>query len=75
MSHSRRDFVLDMGFIDHLKIQLVITLTYSATVNFHTLQISRAHATSFPARSVFTSGCMIPSPIMAIPPRQCASPL
>jgi hypothetical protein len=34
-------------FIDHFKTGLVITLNYCATVDFHTLQITKAHVTSF----------------------------
>jgi hypothetical protein len=59
MSDYRRDFGLDIEFIDHFNTQLVITLNYSAIANVHTLQITRAHAKPFPARSVFTSSCLV----------------
>jgi hypothetical protein len=52
-------FWLDIGFIDHFKTQLVITLNYSAIANFHNLQITSAHANSFPACSVFTRRFLI----------------
>jgi hypothetical protein len=52
MSDSRRGFVLDIGFVDHFNIELVITL-------LHTLQITSAHAKSFPASSVLTSSCLV----------------
>jgi hypothetical protein len=54
---------------------LVITLNYSAIANFHTLQITTAHAKSFPACSVFTSSCLVMAPTMAIPLLPCSSPL
>jgi hypothetical protein len=54
---SGRDFGFDIGFIDHFNTQLVITLNYSAIANFHTLQITRAHAKSSPACSNITSSC------------------
>jgi hypothetical protein len=47
MSDSRRGFGLDIGFIDHLNTQLVITLIYRALANLHTLQITRAHSKFF----------------------------
>jgi hypothetical protein len=56
---SRRGFGLVIGFIEHFKTQLVITLNFSAIADFHTLQITSAHAKSFPARSVFTSSCLV----------------
>jgi hypothetical protein len=49
-SDSQLGFVLDIGFINHL--QVVTTNNYITIANFHTLQITRAHAKSFPARSV-----------------------
>jgi hypothetical protein len=54
MSDSRRGFGLDIGFIGRFNTPLAITLNYSAIVNFQTLQITTAHAKSFPACSVFT---------------------
>jgi hypothetical protein len=62
MSESRRGFGLDIGFIDHFNIQLVITLNYGAIPNFHTLLITRAYAKSFPARGIFTSSCLVTAP-------------
>jgi hypothetical protein len=56
MCKCKRGYELDIGFIDHFKTQLVITLIYSAIANFHTLQ---NHAKSFPARNVFTSNCLV----------------
>jgi hypothetical protein len=46
-SDYRRGFGLDNGFIDHFNTQLVITPNYSAIADFHTLQVTRAHAKSF----------------------------
>jgi hypothetical protein len=40
-------------------IHLGTTSNYSAIANYHTLQITNAHAKSFPARSVFTSSCLV----------------
>jgi hypothetical protein len=51
MSDYRRGFGLDIGFIDHL--QVVTTNNYDIVADFHTLQITTAHAKSFPACSVF----------------------
>jgi hypothetical protein len=59
MNDSQWDIGLDIGFIGHFNIQLVITLDYSTIANFHTLQITRAHAKYFPACSVFTSNCLV----------------
>jgi hypothetical protein len=36
-------FGLDIGFIDHFNIQLVITLNYSTIADLHTLQITVTH--------------------------------
>jgi hypothetical protein len=52
-------FVLDIGFVDHFNTQFVSTLNYSTITNFHILQITAAHAKSFPACSVFTSSCLV----------------
>jgi hypothetical protein len=41
MSDSRRDFVRDVLFIDHL--QIVNTSNYSFITNYHNLQITKAH--------------------------------
>jgi hypothetical protein len=54
---------LDIGFIDHFNTHLVITRDYSAIANFHTLQFTRAHAKSFPLRSVFTSNFLVTASI------------
>jgi hypothetical protein len=40
MSESQRGFGLDIGFIDHFNPQLVITLSYRAIADLHTLQIT-----------------------------------
>jgi hypothetical protein len=42
-----RGFGLEIGFIDHVNTQLVITLNYNAIANFRTLQITTAHAKPF----------------------------
>jgi hypothetical protein len=52
-------WILDFRFLDHFNTQLVITLNYSAIANFHNLQITRAHAKSFPACNVFASSCLV----------------
>jgi hypothetical protein len=64
---------LEIGFIDHFSIRLVSTLNYSAIADFHTLQITTAHAKSFPAWSVFTSSCLVTAPTMAISLLPCSS--
>jgi hypothetical protein len=51
---SRRGFGLDIRFTDHLNTRLVTTLNYSLIADLHTLQITTAHAKSFPACRVFT---------------------
>jgi hypothetical protein len=61
MSDSRQGFGLDIRFTDHFNTQLVITFNYSVIANLRTLKITRAHANSFPSRSVFTSGCLVPA--------------
>jgi hypothetical protein len=50
---------LDIGFFGHFTTQLIITLDYSAFANLHTLQFTKAHAKSFPTRSVFTSSFLV----------------
>jgi hypothetical protein len=45
---------LGTGFIGHFNTRLVKTLNYSAIADLHTLQITTAHAKSFPVCSVFT---------------------
>jgi hypothetical protein len=37
INESRRGFGLDIGFIDYINTQLVITLNYNAIASFHTL--------------------------------------
>jgi hypothetical protein len=56
MCDYRRGFGLDTEVIDHFNTQLVITLNYIAIADFHTLP---NHTKSFPARSVFTSSCLV----------------
>jgi hypothetical protein len=46
-SDYRRGFGLDIRFIDRFNTQLLITLNDSTIANFHTLQITIAHALSF----------------------------
>jgi hypothetical protein len=58
-SDYRRGFGLDIEFIDHLYTKLETTSNYSATANLHTLQITTAHAKSFPACCVFTSRSLV----------------
>jgi hypothetical protein len=64
MSDYRRGFGLDIEFIYHFNTTL--NHNYSAIVNLHTLQITRAHVKSFTFRSVFTSSCLVTALIMAI---------
>jgi hypothetical protein len=45
---SRRGF----GFIDRFNAQLVISINHSTIADFYTLQITPAHAKSFPACTV-----------------------
>jgi hypothetical protein len=52
-------FGLEIGFIDHVNTGLVTTLNYSTIANLHTLQITKAHAKSFEACSVFTSRSLV----------------
>jgi ethanolamine utilization microcompartment shell protein EutS len=47
MSDSWWGFGLDIGFIDHFNIQLVITLNYSAITELHTLQVTVTHTLVF----------------------------
>jgi hypothetical protein len=56
MCDYRRCFGLDIGFINQFNTQLVITINYSAIVDFHTLP---NHAKSLQARNVFTSSCLV----------------
>jgi hypothetical protein len=59
-SDYRRIFWLDIGFIDHLYTQLVITINYSAIADFYTLP---NHDKPFPACSVFTSSFLVTTSI------------
>jgi hypothetical protein len=40
MSDYRRNFGLDIRFIDHFNTRFVITLNYSVIANLHTLQMT-----------------------------------
>jgi hypothetical protein len=51
LSDSRRGFRLEIGFVDHL--HGVTTNNYNIISNFHTLQMTTAHAKSF--QPAFTS--------------------
>jgi hypothetical protein len=51
-SDSQWDFELDIGFIDHLQV----VNTNNPITNFHTLQITTAHAKSFRSAAV-SAGC------------------
>jgi hypothetical protein len=55
-SDSRRGFGLGIAFIDHL--QVVTTNNYNITADFHTLQLTSAHAESFYS-VVFTSRSLV----------------
>jgi hypothetical protein len=59
MSDPRRGSGLEIVFVHHFNTQLLITLNYSAIADFHTLQITRAHAMSFRNLSVFNSNCLV----------------
>jgi hypothetical protein len=59
ISDSQQGFELEIRFIYHFNTRLMITFTYSAIVNLHTLQITRAHVMPFPVCSVFTSSCLV----------------
>jgi hypothetical protein len=71
----RWGFEFGIVFIDHFNTRLITTLNYSAISNFRILQFTRAHAESFPARSVFTGSCLVTAPTMAIPLLPCSGPL
>jgi hypothetical protein len=51
------EFELVTRFIEHLYTQLVTTCNYSAIVNLHTSQITRAHAKS--SQSAFNSRFLV----------------
>jgi hypothetical protein len=59
----RWSFGLDIEFTNHSRV--VTTNKYDTIANFHTLQITRAHAKSFPAHSAFTSSCLVMAPTAA----------
>jgi hypothetical protein len=46
---------LEIGFIDHVNLQFVTTLNYSAIANFHNLVITTAYAKSFQSSVISTS--------------------
>jgi hypothetical protein len=50
---------LAVGFIGHFITQLAMTLNFSAIPNLHALQITTAHAKSFPICCVFTSCSLV----------------
>jgi hypothetical protein len=52
-------FGLEIGFTDCFNTRLVTAINYSAIAERHTLQITRAHAKSFPACIVFTSHSLV----------------
>jgi hypothetical protein len=58
MSDCRRGFELEIGFIDHFNTRLVTTLNCRAIADFHTLQITTAHAV-FLVCCVFTIGSLV----------------
>jgi hypothetical protein len=74
MNDSPQGFGLNIAFIGHFNIQLVITFNYSAIGHFHTLQITRGLAKSFPDRSVFISSWLVTDPTVTIPLLPCWSP-
>jgi hypothetical protein len=55
MSDSLLFFELDVRFIDHFNTRLVTTLNYSVIADFHTLQITTAHAKFFSLLSLVVS--------------------
>jgi hypothetical protein len=73
--YDSKGFGLDIGFIDHFNTPLITTLNYSAIDNFDMLQFTRAHATNFPTRIIFTSSCLVTVPVVDIPLLPCSSPL
>jgi hypothetical protein len=52
-------FGLDIEFIDPFTTRLGTAYNYSIIDNIHILQITTAHAKSFPACWVFTSHCLL----------------
>jgi hypothetical protein len=60
-SDYRRGVGLDLGLIDHFNTHLVSAFNYNV-IKCHTLQFTKAHAKSFPGRSVFTSSCLVMIP-------------
>jgi hypothetical protein len=65
MEKLQTGFGLDIGYIDHF--QVVTTNNYYTVADFHTLQITTAHAKSSPACSVFTRRFLVTALTMAIP--------
>jgi hypothetical protein len=55
----RRGFELDIEFIDHLYVQIGTASSDSPITNLHILQITIAHAKSFPACLVFTNRSLV----------------
>jgi hypothetical protein len=58
-SDYRWGFGFEIGFVDHFNTRIVITFNYSATADFHTLQIAAAHAKSFQSAAVSTSRSLV----------------
>jgi hypothetical protein len=58
-SDYRRGFGSNIGSIDHLYRQLGTTNNYNSIVNLRTLQITTAHAKSFPAYCVVTNRSLV----------------
>jgi hypothetical protein len=54
MSDSQWGFGLEIGFIDHFNVRLVTIFNYSASADFHTLQITTAHAKGCQSAAVST---------------------
>jgi hypothetical protein len=75
MSDYGRGFGLEIGFIDHFNKRIVATFIFSAIANLNTLHITRAHAKSFRALSVFISSCLVTALTMVIPLLPYSSPL
>jgi hypothetical protein len=72
---SRRGVGLDIGFIDLFNPQLGTTSNCSAIANLRTLQITRAHAKSFPVCCVFTSRTLVTALTVEILQLPRSSPL
>jgi hypothetical protein len=64
-----------IGLTDHFNTRILTTLNYSAIVDFHTLQITSAHAKIFQP-TMFSSGISWERILtIAIPLFSCSSPL